>query len=141
MEYVVGSIVTLIVVIVLNRAFKKEFAKATSSQKIRYSQSHIYGMVSDILDQEFSASPLKTQSQKYIDAMYVRVMIVEKQAYWIKENKLFVADMVDGTVDKETTREVDTMSMSKVQLEKTMFVVEKLTEGEDDISNSGFKKF
>jgi hypothetical protein len=137
MEYVAGSIVTLIVVVVLNRAFKKEFVKTMASSKIRYSQSHIYGMVSDILDGEFSLKPLKTQSQKYIDAQYVRVMVVEKEAYWIKDNKLFVADMVDGFIDKETTREVDTMSMSKVQLEKTMFVVEKLTESTIDNRNSG----
>jgi hypothetical protein len=97
-------------------------------------------MVSEILEREFELPKLATQSQKYIENTYVKVMIVDEEAYWIKDNRLFVAKMNEGEVDKESTREVDTMSMSKVQLEKTMFVVEKLTEGENDTGNSGDKK-
>ena len=61
--------------------------------------------------------------------MYTRVVFVENQAYWIKNNTLFVADMDEGMVDEDTTREVDTMGMNKVQLEKVIHIVDALTEG------------
>jgi hypothetical protein len=64
--------------------------------------------------------------------MYTRVVFVENQAYWIKNNTLFVADMEDDMVDEATTREVDTMAMDKVQLEKVIYIVEALTEGKKE---------
>jgi hypothetical protein len=41
----------------------------------------------------------------------MKVMVVSNKAYWIKNNALYVADVVEGEVQKETTKEVDTMSM------------------------------
>lgn len=140
MEYIAGSLITLVIVVVLNKLMRRHADSQLNTKKIRYSQSHIYSMVSEILEREFELPKLATQSQKYIENTYVKVMIVDEEAYWIKDNRLFVAKMNEGEVDKESTREVDTMSMSKVQLEKTMFVVEKLTEGENDTGNSGDKK-
>jgi len=139
-EYIAGSLITLVIVVVLNKLMRRHADSQLNTKKIRYSQSHIYSMVSEILEREFELPKLATQSQKYIENTYVKVMIVDEEAYWIKDNRLFVAKMNEGEVDKESTREVDTMSMSKVQLEKTMFVVEKLTEGENDTGNSGDKK-
>jgi hypothetical protein len=55
-------------------------------------------------------------------------MIVENEAYWIKDNQLYVADFDNGNINSDSTREVDTMAMSAVELEKTMFIVEKLSE-------------
>jgi hypothetical protein len=50
--------------------------------------------------------------------------------YWIVNNTFYVADIVDGNVEENTTRLVDTMTMDKVQLDKIMFIVEKLREGD-----------
>jgi hypothetical protein len=51
---------------------------------------------------------------------------------------LYTAKLIDGKVDDESTTTVDTMGMDKVQLDKTIFIVSKLTEGlEDDRSNTG----
>jgi hypothetical protein len=36
--------------------------------------------------------------------------------------------MIDGNVDKETTRVVDTMTMNKVQLDKMIFIIDRLRE-------------
>ncbi len=53
---------------------------------------------------------------------------MDDQAYWIKDNTFYTADMVQGTVDKETTRIVDTMTMNKVQLDKMIFIIDRLRE-------------
>ena len=47
--------------------------------------------------------------------------------------------MVHGLVDKNTTRKVDTMTMDSVELEKTQFIVQKLTEGKQDDSGNQWK--
>jgi hypothetical protein len=55
---------------------------------------------------------------------------VESQAYWIRSNVFYTADLNEmGLVDFDSARPVDTMTMSKVQLDKMSFIVEKLTEG------------
>jgi len=141
-EYFLGSLITLITVVSVNRLIRKQLSKNTIP-RIRYSQSHVYSLVQPMIDKEFSLPPIKkTQATSYQEAQFVRVMVVDNEAYWIKDNKLFVAQFVDGEVDKNTTSEVDTMSMDKLQLEKTMFVVEKLTEGfSNDSGNSRKPKF
>ena len=80
-----------------------------------------------IQDQSFPAAT--TQSMKYFDSINLRILILEEQAYWIKNNAVFVAQVINGEIEKDTAKEVDTMAMDKVQLNKLMFIVEKLKEG------------
>jgi hypothetical protein len=60
----------------------------------------------------------------------VRAIAVEDQIYWIADNAFYTANIVDGDIEENSTRLVDTMAMDKVQLEKMMFIVDKLREGE-----------
>lgn len=141
MEYVVGSLVTLAVVVVVNIVLR--VAEKQPTQTIRYSQSHIYSIMKPILDfVPLMGSFKETQASKYLQSLYIRVMVLENEAFWIKDNALYTANLVDGEVDKNTTRKVDTMTMNKVELEKTMFIVEKLREGQDhDNGSTGKPKF
>lgn len=127
MEYILGSLVTLMAVIVINRINKK----AVSKNKVNFeiTQSYLFRLLSEYNDRMMEESPLpETQSYKHMKNQYVRIMIVENEAYWIKDNQLYVANFEDGNIDSESTREVDTMDMSPVELEKTMFIVETLSE-------------
>lgn len=66
----------------------------------------------------------------------LKVIIMDNLAYWIKDNAFYMADMsADGTVNKDTTRLVDTTTMNKVQLDKMLFIVDKLAEG--NLNDSG----
>lgn len=141
MEYIIGSLFTMLSLFVLNRALAKTMIRNESIGNIRYSQSHIYSLVADILDNVLEPPNIKTQSGAYLANTYTKVMILDNEAFWIKDNTLYTASMIDGEVDKDSVKEVDTMSMSKIQLEKTMFVVEKLREGLDDSGSSGKQKF
>ena len=127
MDYVIGSIVTLFSIYFINRFIKKEL-DTVSITSITYSQSHIHNLISPFLPDNDEMVMLKpTQSSKYVEETQLRVLIVEDKAYWIKDNDFLVADLIEGLVDKESARLVDTMSMSKVELDKIMFIVEKLT--------------
>lgn len=142
MEYLVGSIATLFCLLIflrINRKFIKD--RKSGAYRVVYNQSHIYKLIRPyiIIESMIAKADKKTQAREYEASMYVRVIIVDEQAYWIRDNTFFVADMVDGALDNETTRKVDTMAMDEVQLKKMVFIVEKLTEGkQDDRGDSGY---
>lgn len=133
MEVFLGAIVTFTIILAANLTIRKPMSKLAGT-KIRYTQSHVYSLMAPILryvpDDMVERKP--TQSGDYRQSSYVRVIILDDYAYWIKDQALYVAEIVDGFVNKETTRRVDTMTMDKVELDKTMFIVEKLREGLDD---------
>lgn len=73
-----------------------------------------------------------TQATNHYDSRQVRVLMTETNAYWIADNALHVADVVDGSVVESSTKKVDMMGMDKVELEEMIFIVEKLTEGKSN---------
>lgn len=107
---------------------------------VKYSQAHVYQLIKPVLSMIMPelkrATP--TQAKKHWDKMHVRVVFSDTEAFWIADNKLFRAFLVDGRVDEDSTQVVDTMTMDKVELDRVMFIVEKLTEGlANDSGNSG----
>lgn len=83
---------------------------------------------------------IKTQSMKHYDKVNVKVIIVDNIAYWIKDNVFYKAPLINELIDKDSTERVDTMGMDKVQLDKMLFIMDKLREGiSDDNRNSGDK--
>jgi hypothetical protein len=135
MEYLLGALVTLFSIVVLNRIFSKQIKKSTK-MNLPVTQSYLHKFLSTY-GTAHDSEELKTQSAKFIRDQHVKVMIVEDEAYWIHNNQLYVARYENGEVDNLTTEKVDTISMNSLQLEKTIFIVERLTEGKDDSSSSG----
>ena len=142
MEYLAGSILTLLGMFVLSTFyFKNRFIFSKNINAIRYSQSHIYEITKEFIPDEFFLKKQPdTQSKSHEKSMYTRVVFVDNEAYWIKNNALFVADMEEGVVAEETARVVDTMTMDSVQLNKVVSIVEALTEGrKNDSGYSGYQ--
>ena len=130
MEYLVGSLATIITVLLSRLFFKKKETRKVSveireSQAIRFEMIKDSGAIYDLLHPK-----VKTQATTHHENNLVRIIFVESQAYWIRSNVFYTADLDEmGLVDFDSTRAVDTMTMSKVQLDKMSFIVEKLTEG------------
>ncbi len=83
---------------------------------------------------------LRTKSQSIIqhDKTNIRVIIFDNSAYWIKDNMFYKAPLVNELIDKESAEQVDTMGMDKVQLDKMLFIMDRLREGiNDDSRGSG----
>ena len=81
-----------------------------------------------------------TQSKKHYDKTNIKVIILDNQAYWIKDNIFYKAPIDGQSIDKESAEEVDTIHMDKVQLDKMLFIMDKLREGiNDDSRGSGDK--
>lgn len=141
MDYAIGALITLTIVVIVNRLIVHEIQdhKKYNTGQIRYSQSHVYSLIAPFLDSEqFSPSRPKTQTDAYYEKNYLRILVFEGFAYWIKNNQLYRALMDNGQIDHDTTEEVDTMSMNDVQLQKTIMIVEMLKEGiSDDRGSAG----
>jgi hypothetical protein len=70
-----------------------------------------------------------TQSKKHESMESIKVIIMDNSAYWIKNNAFYTAEVDEfGTVDKDTTRVVDTMGMDDVQLDQMLFIIDRLKE-------------
>ncbi len=138
MEYVLGSLVTAFLLFVFNKIINTKGRKAVPAPTMP-SQSYVFRLIQPALPilNILSKKKMKTQATNHIDSLYVRVIIIDEKAYWIKDNSFFVANMEDGLIDKESATLVDTMSMDAVQLDKMSFIVDKLTEDLDDTGNSG----
>lgn len=134
MEYLLGSLVTIVVVVTVNVLIRSQIKKDTPERTVvRYSQSHVYNLMRPLLPVGRPVKRIKeSQALNYQKSTYVRVMVVDGTAYWIKDHTLYTAEMEEGKVNPETTKEVDTMAMDKVELQKMIFVVEQLTEGESN---------
>jgi hypothetical protein len=76
----------------------------------------------------------KSQSRNHEKETNVRVIIVDGQAYWIKDNIFYNAPLINNLVDKESAQRVDTTHMDKVQLDQMLFILDKLREGVSDDS-------
>ena len=82
----------------------------------------------------------KTQSKMHHDKTNVKVIILDNQAYWIKDNIFYRAPIDGQSIDKESAEQVDTIHMDKVQLDKMLFIMDKLREGNNDDSRGSGDK-
>lgn len=136
MEYLIGSFTTFALVMLMS-FFKKENVEK-QKVTVRYSQSHIFDLVRPLLPPIIN-SPIKkriSQSTKYEEKNNIRVLIIDNVAYWVKENVFYKAEVMNNGVDSETTQVVDTIGMDSVELDKMLFIMDRLREGLDSDSGS-----
>lgn len=135
MEFLFGILFSFFTILFTRRFILTEKVfEETAPKSVVYRQSHIK-LLTQAASFGFFDFPVKaTQSRKIIEKTQTRIIFSEDKAYWIKNNTFLQADLVDGIVDESTTKVVDTMTMDKVELDKMIFIVQKLTEG---ISNDG----
>jgi hypothetical protein len=116
---------------------KKEEVKK-QKLTVRYSQSHIFDLVSPLLPSIINKTNKQriSQSTIYHKKTNIRVIIVKDMAYWVKDNVFYEASINNNGVDSETTRVVDTIGMDSVELDKMLFIMDRLREGLDNDSGS-----
>ena len=110
---------------------------STKSVKTNFSQSRQHELVADFVP-ILPMKPVFTQSMKHERSQYTRIFFVGNDAYWIEDSRVYTAKFEDGKVDHENKKTVDMTTIDKVELDKMIFVVERLTEGlSDDSRDSG----
>ena len=136
MEYFLGSLITLLSLFILNVKINKHL-----NGKIPvplFSQSRKFDLIKIYLVKKQK----NTQSTNNKKKSSYRGLVYGNSIYWIEDGYLVTADFINGEIDKDSKKRVDTHSLSKGELDKVMFIVDKLTEGDkDDSSNSGNEEF
>lgn len=139
MEFFFGSFITLAIgVIIFNKLNSKD--EKLFKKKLVIRQSRINDLILAAKYPNYFAPPKRkqTQSEKFMEKNTTTVVIYENQAYWIADNSLLVANVIDGSVDINSTKRVDTMVVDPVELNKLSIIVDKLTkERTNDSGNSG----
>ena len=66
----------------------------------------------------------------------IRVIVMGDLAYWVSDNMFYVAEAINGEVIPQTAQPVDTNSMSKKDLDKMLFILDSLKNGNKNDSSS-----
>lgn len=134
-DYLIGSLATVILLFLWSKKLDV-VADNTQRVKIAYRQSSIHEVLKPFLiAQQFTKSPKKTQARNIRDKNHVRVIFIDGMAYWITNNTVYTADTNESGVIKESTRVVDMMGMNSVELDKMLFIMDKLRDG--NVNDSG----
>lgn len=133
MEYFIGSISTIFLIIVL-LFFVRKMPKEKIYTPI-ISQSRIFHLAgfhfADQVHQEKTS-----QSLIHHRSTMLRIFIMDDIAYWIEDNKVLTTNIIDGEINSDDGVEVDMMSMSDVQLKEMLFIIDQLKDN-DENRNSG----
>jgi len=130
---IVGLALTLFFSIVVNVV--KNNKKNTS--KVMHRQSDVHKLLKyffsiPLYNNENNFSQLTKHKQKSI----IKVIVLGNQAYWVSNNIFYVADAIDGKVQKHTAKPVDIEGLPKVDLDKMLFILDSLRDGKRDDSGS-----
>jgi hypothetical protein len=137
----VGSISTALILFGAMKYFEKLYSLSKPTQQYNFSQSSLHEVIKPLLPIDlFTPEPKKTQSFLHEQRTNLRVIIMDGLAYWIKDNKFYEADIMGNDIDKDSARVVDTMGLDKVQLDKMLFIMDRLREGLPNDSGSAGDK-
>ena len=142
MQYLIASSLTLVVSWAILVIIKKKNNKKYSSLSYRQSDMHEILKYFFSLSVKEEAKPL-SQFQKRLEESMLKVLVVGNEAYWVVGNVFYVADAFDNQVDPETARPVNVENMSRLDMEKMLFILDSLKDGEvkNDRSGSGNEGF
>jgi hypothetical protein len=140
MEILLGFVLAFVAILFIQRFILTDrFLERNKINRIVYRQSHIYSLIAPMIPYLPLYKRIKPTQSFINDEKKKQVVIfTEDKAYWIKNNGFYEALLANGEIDDSTIKIVDTMTMDKVELDKMIFIVEKLREGmKNDFGSSG----
>lgn len=141
MEYLAGAFITLIVLVISRYFYVKENLDRVEL-RIKFSQSMLFAKTGSMLYGLPIRKEFVTQATNHFDKGRIKIAFTDNTAYWIKDNTVFEASVVDGLVQEDSAKVVDMMALDDVKLKDMMFIIETLTEGiSNDRGSSGDSKF
>ena len=78
-----------------------------------------------IIDEEFDMNDVFDHDDEE-DEKYLKVAIVEDKAYWVVNNILYEADVVDEEIMKDYARPVDAFDMDFKEVTKMMTILDNI---------------
>ena len=139
MEFMLGSLFTLVVATIFGRLMKKELP-TRNTFKPNFGQSYMNDLIkhNEMIAYTKNKNDIENnQSYNHFkENVLTRMILLDGVAYWIEKNALYQATMLNKKIVENTKKIVDTHSMDSVELDKIEFIVSKLTEGKGYDSGS-----
>ena len=135
MQEIIATSLTLLVSWFIIKIIKKGSRK--NFNKILYRQSDMHKLLKyffsiPLLSNEAFPSQLTKHKKKSM----IKVIVLDNKAYWVSDNTFYVAQAVNGEVQRDTARPIDTNGLSKPDLNKMLFILDSLKNGSKNDSGS-----
>jgi hypothetical protein len=141
MQELIAVALTLPIAWAIIKVIKKRARKNFS--KTLYRQSDIHSLLKyffsiKLLNEDERPSQLTKRKQKSM----IKVIFLDSQAYWVSDNTFYVAEAVNGEIQKHTVKPVNTNGLSKKDLDKMLFILDSLKNGnKNDSGSTGNERF
>jgi len=91
----------------------------------------IYLVRTDKVDRAFDTIIKDVEEPEEDEDMdeFISVAVIEDRAYWVVDNTFYVAEIVDGEIDKTSSRPINAFEMSIKDINKMLFILDNLVEG------------
>lgn len=126
MEYFVAVILTLFLFVVIIKLIGFYEIKNYKNVVNRQSYYHYLSKITSNKPRTKKINSNVSQMSNLIEKSSIKAMIIEDRAYWVLDNTFYVADAKNGNVNPETTRPVEIENVSKHELDKLLFILDKL---------------
>lgn len=135
MQELIAVALTLPIAWYIIKIIKKRARKNFS--KTLYRQSDIHSLLKyffsiKLLNEEERPSQLTKRKEKSM----IKVIFLDSQAYWVSDNTFYVAEALNGEIQKHTVKPVNTNGLSKGDLDKMLFILDSLKNGNKNDSGS-----
>ena len=120
------------IILKLNKRHRRK-----SLNRLAYSQSSVHNIIKDFIPKRLFERPeVVSQSRKHIEKHMVRIIVLDSNAYWVKDNIFYTAQTKNGNIIDETVKPVDIENMPKKELDKMLFILDNLGRGKNNDSSS-----
>jgi hypothetical protein len=110
------------------------------SKKV-YRQSDMHNLLKVFFSQEIQRKTNKySQFEKRKESLTTKVVVLNNKAYWVDNNMFYIGDSIDGKVLQETATPINTEDLSKNEISKLLFILDKLKNGNYNDSGSAGNK-
>ena len=135
MQYFIGFgltlLVSLAIIVLMNKKINKKMSRTLYSQK----DTHEFFKYFFSIDSSNQKKRL-SQLTKHTEKSMIKVMVIGQEAYWVSDNTFYVAKAIDGEVEPGSANPVDIENMSKSDMNKMLFILDNLQNGNKNDSGS-----
>jgi len=133
-ELIVGCLTLVLVLFIMVLVKRKKKKKVPITL---HRQSDIHKLLKHFFEISLSNNNNNyTQLTKHKEKGMIKVIVLGNQAYWVSNNTFYVAEAVDGEVQRNTAKPVDIDGLSKIDLDKMLFILDSLRDGKRNDSGS-----
>jgi hypothetical protein len=124
-------LVSLAIIVLMNKKINKKMSRTLYSQKDTHELFKYFFSI-DSSNQKKRLSQLTKHTEKSM----IKVMVIGQEAYWVSDNTFYVAKAIDGEVEPGSANPVDIENMSKNDMNKMLFILDNLQNGNKNDSGS-----